>query len=72
MRRTSMPPYGTTWPAHRGFLLAVYAAWDSNSSGRGQTIECELGEASRRLDSSDRLANSCCISSDDEPQPRSR
>ena len=62
-----MQPCGATSLAHRGFLLGAYAAWDSSSSGPGQTSECEPGEASRRLGSSDRLANSCCISSDDKP-----
>ena len=72
MRRTSMLPCGATSLVHRGFLPAVCGVWDSNSSGQAQTSTCEHGEASRRLDSSDRLANSCCISSDDATQPRSR
>ena len=58
--------------ARLGFLPGVYAARDSSSSGRGQTRECEPGEANRGLGSSDRPANSCCISSDDKPQPTSR
>ena len=66
-RRISMQPCGATSLAHRGFLLGAYAASDSSSSGPRQTSECEPGEASRRLGSSDRPANSCCISSDDKP-----